>query len=812
MDETFINRKKDVAFVLEQIKNMENQNKVLLIKGNSGIGKSAFTRKVLDEQHYRESIKVHIDDVGTRLSDGKMIEKIAFELNHAAKRSNKIHSFEYYFNNSEGEVLKKRTTNLVKNAFTDSVPVFGKALGISFDLIFKSGNFNPDLLFNSSISEIILILTSYIEFVLANTSLIVNIENVQIIDNTSLDLLAQIIEKVSPTLFLLEYTTNTSVKIDEKFLSDSLKGNETLFQTLELQKLSFEDYLQIITGKGIDKKSLDAILRYTYIKYNGDLRNLTDTQVLLGVDDRIADIIGAIGTDAFNPQRFNIDSLQENDKFLLVSIVANNGETDVGQLVYIAFSKEIDHLLIDVDLTIERLINQQLIQKSGDVISIKHDSISKEILIGRDYIRLLFIAHKIWSDYYDDLLAKGDFNKYSKENILYNLFRSRLYYAPEKCLSILTEIKIYVVNAIRPDTIIGFLESLQNSLAQSLKNNLDTVHFQLVGIYYEAGLFDKAFNLLDNINGDSERKKIYRAALLNRLDQHEEAITYINTVLSEGVTKRAELCLKLFLLISNRSLSNMGHCEQIFADINKDIEYKNFLEYGFFLRNSEIILPLRPSISAARRSVTFFEEKGLEIQAAHSKITLSMLCGWTNSLNEAQVLLTEAEDMLLGKTMERHIIFNNKAAVALYQGNFDDVCEKWLQQARMTALTPFDKLSIYINMLILYRNQSRFERCDTVLSNMVKIAESEPDLIMKRLCFYHIAWFYKDNNTELFLYYQLEAQKIHHRINTSDDYQHYWENRLFDSNNPLEDYIFFEQFDYEPCFLSYWHFEIPDIS
>ncbi|MBS1528001.1 MAG: hypothetical protein JST19_20310 [Bacteroidetes bacterium] len=812
MNETFVNRKKDIAFVLEQLKGMADHSKILLIKGGSGIGKSAFAQKVMDEQYSRESIKVHVEDVGTRLADGKMIEKVALELNHAARKSDQIRSFEYFFNNSEGGLLKKRTANLVKNAFTDAIPVFGKALGVSTDLISKSGSFNADLLFNSGITELILILSSYIEYVLTNAPLIVNIENIQIIDYTSLDLLGQLIEKIKPTLFLLEYTTNSTIKINEERLSQSLKTDKAIVQTLELQKLSFEDYLQIITSKGIDRKNLDAILRYTYVKYNGDLRNLTDTQVLLGVDERVNDIISAIESDTYNPQRFNINSLQENDKFLLTAIVAHNGTADIGQLLEIVLSVNISHLLIDVDLAIERLTDQQLIEKKETNVSIKHDSISKEILSGKDYVRFLFVANKIWGDYYDDLLLRADFGKYTREHILFYLFRARLYYAPEKCLDILKEVKAYVVNAIRPDTIIGFLESLETDLAESLKSNVTDVYYQFASIYYEAGLFDKAFRLINNIDDDSERKKIYQAALLNRLDQHQEAITFIEKTLRKGVSKRSELCLKLFLLISNRSLSNMKRCEQIFDDIERDNQNRSYLEYGFFLRNSEIILPLQPSIIAARESVTFFEEKKLHVQVAHSKITLAMLCAWQASLDEANILLSEAEQLLFGKTMERHIIFNNKAAIALYQGNFDETCEKWLQQARMTALTPFDKLSIYINMLILYTKTLRIDRCDAVINNILKIVESEPDLIMKRLCFYHIAWCYKNYNPELFLYYQVMAQDIHHKMDANDDYQRYWGTRLFDRNNPFEDYNFLLQFDYEPCFLSYWHFEIPDVN
>ncbi|WP_146203211.1 hypothetical protein [Mucilaginibacter oryzae] len=742
-----------------------------------------------------------------------MIEKIAFEINTASLSVKGLPSFGYFFNNSEGGVLKKRAFNIIKNALSEAIPVLGKAANVGADLIFKSGSFDSDYVFNSSITEIILILKAYIEFALKQIPLILNIENIQIIDQTSVELLRQIIENTDSTMHVWEYTSNAAVKIPESVLSERFTIKNVDFEIWDLKKLSFEDYLQIISGKGLDKKSLDAILKYTYIKYNGDLRNLTDTEVLLGIDENVKEIINLVSDDSFNPRGFNINSLVENEKFVLIAIVAHNAQVLIDDLIYLTNAKEVRNLMIDVDLSLAKLEEQELIQRNGNRISIKHDSITREIVSGKEYVRLLFIAYKIWSDYYADLLERNQFFKYSKEHILYLLFHCYLHYSPDKCLTILADIKIIVANAIRPDTAVDYLESVKENLKRSSRTDLDKIYSQLVDIYYGAGIFDKAYNLLPEIHADTSYKKIYHAALLNRLDRHQEAVDYISSVLETGIGKRTELCLKLILLISKRTLLEWDECESIYEDIYGNPAYKEFFEYGFFLRNAEIILPLRPSVLAAQESVVFFAERRSTIQLAHSKITLAMLYAWTSKFAEARQELNEAGELLDGKTLERHIIFNNKAAVALHLNDWDnEIIEEYLQQARMTALTSFDKLAIYSNLLIVYTKTNKHDRGEMVINNILKVMEDEPDHIMHRICYYHISRFYKNHNIDLYLYYQLEAQKVHGAMTSSDDYHLYWENRLFGANHAVEDYATLLIYDYEPCFISYWHFDIPHIE
>ena len=621
----------------------------------------------------------------------------------------------------------------------------------------------------------------------------------------------QIIENTNSTLYVLEYTTNGSVKIPEEVLKDSLVTVNSDYEPWEMQKLSFSDYLEIITQIGLDKKSLDAILKYTYIKCDGDLRNITDTQILLGIDSNIQEIIAAVNNDNFNPQKFNINSLSENDKFILVVIATHNAEVVLDDLLYLNKSKELKSLLVDIDLVIERLEQQQLISKVGSRIFIKHDSITKEILNGNEYVRLLFIAYKIWSDYYAALYENSNFTKHSKEQVIYNLFKSYIYYSPEKCLTLLGEVKIIIANVIRPDVAIDYVQSLKQILNNNPSKKSEHFYLELLDICYEAGIFNLAYEILEMIAETSIRKSVYKAVLLNRLDRNQEAIDYINSILEGRINKRVELCLKLILFISYRSLLNFKQCKKLFREIDHDSDNKQYLEYGFFLRNSEITLSITDSIKYAKASIDFFMKNGSETKVAHSKITLSMLYAGAAQLQDALTTLQEAETVLIGKTLERHIVFNNMVAIYIYMSNFDYKLEELLNEARSTALTPFDKISVYINMLIFYKKTRNYERCEMVISNLLRIVKLEPDLIMHRFTYYHIAWFYKESNQQLDEYYLSLAKQIHNQIKAEDDYHTYWAIRLYGEGNVHQDYAFHLKFDFEPCFLTYWHFEIPKV-
>ena len=807
----FINRKKDIDYLIDCIQNMVDDNRIILLKGKSGIGKSAFTRKVLFDQYYRDCVKVRLEDGGARLPEGRCIEKLAQEIDRAAEFNNKLVSLSDFFNNSKGSRLKKRTFDIIKKAALKAVPGFGNLITTGTNLITKSGEFDSELFFNSSITEVILVLKSYIDYNLQNNKLVINIENIQIIDSTSLELIRQTIENNKSILYIFEYTTNSASKINEDTLRERLTIKNSSIEERELKKLSFEDYLQIINQKGLDKKSIDTILKYTYIKFDGDLRNLTDTEVILSFDQNITSILKAISEDNFNPRKSNIQSLNENERFVLSAIVAHNSEVSSEDILYINKAKEVRHLLIDIDTALTKLDQQQLVFKSGNSISIRHDSVSKEIQQAEEYVKYIFIAHKIWSDYYGKLLSEKNFSRHSKEIILYYLFQSLLNANPEKLIPILPEIKGIVVNAIRPDTAVDYLESLRKILDTHPKAQVAGLYYELLEIYYYSGIFDKAYDVLEMIDEESYRHAIFKAALLNRLDRHSEAIKFIKEKLKLSSHPRLELCLKLILFISYRSILDTKSCKDVFNELRVNPAYRDYQEYGYFLRNSEIILPLEQSIFYAQESVEFFKSLDSNIQVGHSKITLSMLYAWSGDLNEAMKELKDAERILAGKTLERHILFSNKAAISMYQGIFSDEVEDLLIEARTTALTPFEKLAIFINMLIFYTQRDETDKCELVIANLLSIIELENDKIMHRLTYYHVAMAYKKNMPPLYERYLIKTKSIHQSIN-KDEYDDYWSLRLQltnEINDMSQHYVFLLKYNFEPCFISYWHFEIP---
>jgi hypothetical protein len=304
---------------------------------------------------------------------------------------------------------------------------------------------------------------------------------------------------------------------------------------------------------------------------------------------------------------------------------------------------------------------------------------------------------------------------------------------------------------------------------------------------------------------------VFKAALLNRLDRYEEAIFFIGKSYSDYESERFKLCLDLILMVCYRSASLTDLCEITFSKIQGNLTYQNYLEYGYFLRNSEIVLPIEDSIKAAEESVRFFDLKQMNIQVGHSKITTSMLYSWMGDLNKGQSELDDAESLLLGKTLERHIIFNNKAAICLYKGNYTPEVEDYLNEARSTALSPFEKLAIYINMLVFYKKSGIIDKRESLISLILSTIELEKDMVMHRLAYCHLAWNYSDYNIELNNYYAAKAAEIHDRL-SKDDYHIYWEHRLkrdLDDSNLSVYQKFLLSYDFEPCFVSYWHFEIP---
>jgi tetratricopeptide (TPR) repeat protein len=295
-------------------------------------------------------------------------------------------------------------------------------------------------------------------------------------------------------------------------------------------------------------------------------------------------------------------------------------------------------------------------------------------------------------------------------------------------------------------------------------------------------------------------------ALLNRLDDQESAIASALRYLDERHTAHSsyELSLKLLLMVSFRSCNQYDNAEAIFHDIAGDRRYDSLPEYGYFLRNAEIVLERDESIAFIRKSVEFFHQRAMSVAEAHSRISLGMYLILAGALDDAEEQHRAVAALISGKTNERHIVFNNQAVVRIYRGeaSFDEALEL-LSQARATLSTPFDTISIYNNLFVIYALSGRTESAEATAARLQQLLPSEPDRVLHRTIYYNLSEYDRRqglrSSHERFLAAAREA---------APPVEEYWSYRLEAGAFP-KGAATRASIPYDLAFLSYWHFPIP---
>ncbi len=801
-DLEFINREVEQATILTAINTLMPKNKVLIIKGTSGVGKSALTSFILKQQKRYPGVKVRIEDSYGSPTSGYGIERIAEAINQAAENNGNLKSFKVYFNNLEGNDLKQRAYDLLAKSTTKILGPFGDAAKFGHDALFGSGEFDSVKLFNSTRPEIINILTSYIFYTLNNGPIVLNIENIHALDITTLQLLHNLIEGTSGNTFLLEFTTDSDRKMPLHRVREYFEN--VFLDEIELHKVSMSDYMKILGVKG-----MNTVLEKSYFIFDGNLRKLKDLEITLDISsNEHLDIFTVAGLHEFNPTTANIKSLKKRELLLLCAIAAHKSAVAIDVLHALFKQSSLRNEIVDIPQSLKVLTAQQLIITSGNKVLIAHDLINRSIRFDDYFFKYLLLSYKSYVELYSNYLSIQDFVRHSKEEVLSLLFHFYYFYDAEKLFGLLPDIKRIALKSFYPEAAIQYIEELRKSIRTTGANKslkiADDITYQLVDIYYASGLFENAFNLLSEIELESDKKTLYKIALLDRLDRHVESLELINTQLTRNdLNSRVRLVLELILMIDLRSLLLWDELERLYEKLSSNDNYIDYLEYGYFLRNSEIVLPFEESIPLLEQSIEHFYSYDNLMEVGISKISLSMQLARLGQLDKALSELNEAETLLSENTLVLHIILNNKAVIKMYQGITDAGVEEILNSARLTAITNFDKIIVYSNLLILNTLNTNKQSVEDIVEILLQLVEEQPDKNIVRFCYYNISFSYTMSKENV-----LANQFLNKARGILEIVENYWDHRINNATLTDKAYSFVCSFPFELGFISYWHFDI----
>jgi len=795
IENQFVNRNFEINNIIDDITFFNNGNRVLIIYAASGVGKSAFCQQILIKSNQIiNGIKVSIPyGKNIQLNQGLYLKAIASELDKKAKRFNYL-SFNMFLRKIKSKELRKKyNMQLIEDL--QALGKFIKPISTIFSRFINTGIFNAEsYLYENNDNLLYTIIKGYIWYVIqTNKNMIINIENIQLIDTNSLSILKDLLNE-NGFYFLLEYTLDDN-NINEIYkFSENFKYLNCRTDIIKLDKLGFSEFCTIIRNV---PNINETMLNDYYLIIDGNLRQIVDIESIIAANPQ-----QIIDNSIKNYTMEHLKYLNKHQIMILCLLVIHNCKVKIDVLTEMLMQRQYD-LFIFIEKEIMELYDtHKLLYIHDGYIELIHDSIYKLVIENQDYFIMKTTAYSFWIYYYEKILFEDKNINFDIIILLTHLY-TNFEHSNNKLLNLLPYIRELTFRSTNPIMIINYLkEFVQNIKLLSNCSLFNEINIFIFKLCYDLGLFEMAYNQLSIIDSFSNNTEIYHAMLNNRLMNYEKSLSIIETCLSKNPDNRKILLLLLIKMISCASLNKYSDCMDIFKEIYQNKKYIEFKEYGFFLRNSEIVLSFEESLTFLEESICFFSPKD-NICAEQSRISLSMNQARLGLLDKARNNLKIAKETLYNLTLEKHIILNNMAAIEMCDGNFNSSVIEYLELAGFYAFTVFDKLIVHKNLLIAFRKNNMYSRGEKIIEYLINQIKNEKNKLNICYTYWNISYFYKEYDMIKYDYYYnqykmliIELQRCGLDINEA--YQ--------------SEYIYMPNMEYVIEFISYWHFPLPDES
>ena len=632
----------------------------------------------------------------------------------------------------------------------------------------------------------ILINSEYIKFMLENFSFVLDVSNIQNADSMSIMQIQSILSELNEQYFIFEYTTQDK---DTDNLWQIARTFEKIadIDILEINKLPIEYALTIV-----DTVDCDNISKLENFYKNIAKGNLYKLYNLRKNSDANNSLIYSS-----DPVRLQIDKLNYQQKIILAIICLNDGKVAIKRFNdLISFISKVFFILPE---EIENL--NDFIEIQNNYYKLHHSTIIDSMDISLDNFAAV-TAYKFLIDYYTERLSLEKQNEEQKEYI-FQIIKLYSIFDPIKILDNLNIFKLLITSCVSEMQGDILLKKIFFSLPKGTSNN---VKLHIINLGYETGFYKTAYHLLTKFKDDSEMYIILECMLLNRLDKHNENIIKCKKVLRETKhTLRFSLIIKMIKMLSERSLNNFKEYNKTFNQIFQNKAYVKIYEYGFLLRNSQIIFSYKNSLKYIKQSIDFFNLNGSVKNASCSKLTYAVQLARLGFLEESTKILNAIKQILLESTFEKHIVYVNQAAIELLRGTADEKTLLLLEKSFLSVTTSFDKVVVLNNKLCWYILNNVDECLFLSLKAQIDtLLLSEPDLRLHRRTYINYSKYYKNvkNNIIKSNMWLKKAQEIY---SNNDELGNVY---IFGINKNPE-LTFLSKQDFYVSFITFWHFDLP---
>ena len=424
--DNMVDRIAETEIILSELENKTTD--IIILYSHTGIGKSALANRILKQCIHFAPIKVKAspENVSESVTEGFFLTKIFKSFVHFFQKNKcdypKCSLFSYLCNSENSKTKSEVTEQLLNNInMNNFLRTFSLSLSKTvISRIMKLNEYNPNSKIFLETKEDMIFASDYIKFVLSETPVLVNIDNIQNIDQYSYCLLLDWISDCArKSIFLLEYT------ISETYNTDKLARFVNKFTELDLDTklieicgLKSENALQALKkmyGNQEDSEQFfqKAKLYYIY-QSNGSMQKLIDYTLQYKSNSPLK--------DCYDPTMERIHLLNNYEKFILAIIILHGGEIDSSLLKELA-----EHSVNPVIINYEKIILQLkteafLILEDENVISLTHASITDSWNNNQKLLeKYTLLAFDLCDEYYTWLLEIGQDHKNIEQPLLFLL-------------------------------------------------------------------------------------------------------------------------------------------------------------------------------------------------------------------------------------------------------------------------------------------------------------------------------------------------------------------------------------------------------
>lgn len=685
-----------------------------------------------------------------------------------------------------------------------------KRLNFKFMTLHKKENFLEQLC-NTISEQAFYIQLEYIKYILNLGGKLIHLDNVELIDSKSLKGLSQCMtcgaECYPANYFLLEYTTDEGIHV-EKF-AESLKNNF----------ISDENSISI---KIYDLPPLNETHIKEIAKEFVDLTDEADKAIsLFWTEEAKGNLLSLIHRINYLNTKSPSTTLDEEfrkmpqqRKLVLLILLFSQGIETLDFIEDII--SYLNSIIPDAKSEFTALILNNFIEVRNGIVYCDSDLLSQWEILYKDYESIKNSAMSMYLRFINSkihlLISKKNIDKYRYMDNLFNLY---LNYYPERIVTWLG----YIVDYAKQDYNLEYLKKVFQQLWIYYKNTSaydDKILLKVVQNAYHLELYMEAKAFADLIQNNCAEKMAYEAMLLYRTDNYSEAICYCERHHTLSRDTRFDFLLYQIEMICHRMLYQVNECWEIMHSIYLNKKFKHYYEYGFFLRNMEIVVDVKKSLFYLRKSMLFFSIRGDKKNTSITKLSYGMQLARLGHITAAENAIKSAQrNMIKYPIVAQHYYYVDLAAVLLLKQHPTKQIQEYLEKAEFTAHTAFDELVILTNQLaycVLTLDNSTFRRI------LKKIQSGNTPYITQifRSINFNIAMMFKvSGDIENMNFYIDQSQACHNTVvsqNPNLPLNQLWEARYH--NDPTlivtKELQFMYQKPYHVSFISFWHFDIPD--